>query len=107
MNRLPPSIMMKMLNIPAFGPTGNINSNNISSIGQGLKKIFNPQPEYPRIFRSDEDMDLGKQKRGSNSGVLAPSVNICPCGLLNLEIILSIFGADRGIENWKIINKKN
>jgi hypothetical protein len=90
MNRLSQSTMMKMMGVPSFGPTGNINSNNITSVGQGLKKIFRPQPEYPRIFRSDEGGDFGRQKRGGNSGIIGRAK--CPCDLLDLEILLGIFG---------------
>jgi hypothetical protein len=82
--------MMQMLGVKPFGPTGVVNNNNLSSVGQGLKKIFKPQPEYPRMFSSDDGGDSPKQKRGSNSGLL-PTFG-CPCLDLTLEDLLGFFG---------------
>lgn len=98
--------MTQMLGVGQFGPNGVVNGNSLSSIGQGLKKIFKPQPEYPRIFRSDEEGDLGKQKRGSNSGVL--TIGECPCNLLDLDILLGIFsGENLKPSSWRDFDSVN
>lgn len=109
---LPNAMVAKVLNLQPFGPTGIVNGNQLSSVGQGLKKLFKPQPEYPRIFTlGDDGAGTGRQKRGGNTGVL-PTVGGCPCSFLDLELLLSEFGS-RGIglrwneETWHNINSFN
>jgi hypothetical protein len=58
---------MGKINIVPFGPNGVINSNNTTAIGQGLKKMFNPQIEIPRTFRSQNIPMAGEnQSSGAN-----------------------------------------
>jgi hypothetical protein len=61
-----PLLPMGKFNVAPFGPTGIMNNNNLSSIGQGLKKMFNPQMEVPRHFHGREVSVANK--RGQNSG---------------------------------------
>jgi len=106
---LPNAMVAKVLNLQPFGPTGVVNGNQLSSVGQGLKKLFKPQPEYPRIFTlGDDGAGTGRQKRGSNTGVL-PTVGGCPCSFLDLELLLAFFGGSgyAGVgddEKWIHIN---
>lgn len=83
-------MVAKVLNLQPFGPTGVVNGNQLSSVGQGLKKLFKPQPEYPRIFTlGDEGVGTGKQKRGSNSGVLPTVGFIETCCMYLMQGLLS------------------
>jgi len=57
---------MGRFNVAPFGPTGIMNNNDLTTVGQGLKKMFNPQTEMPRKFEVKE-MPMAN-KRGANSG---------------------------------------
>jgi len=58
---------MGRFNVAPFGETGIINNNNLTTVGQGLKKIFNPQIDIPRQF--EPNIPMMANKRGANSGV--------------------------------------
>jgi hypothetical protein len=59
---------MGRFNVAPFGPSGVINNNDLSTVGQGLKKMFKPQTEMPRKFHSNEKFVANK--RGANSGII-------------------------------------
>jgi len=73
MNRTPNSVLMKMMGVDSFATTGVVNNNSLSTVGQGLKKIFNPQVQVPRLF--DSEASLPRQKRNTSSGTLFGAIN--------------------------------
>lgn len=100
MGKLPNSTVADLLGIQPFGPTGIVNGNNLSAVGQGLKKLFKPQMEYSRTF-SDEDAPSLSQKRGGNSGLLPFIVPTCQ------DIELNSAGGDEGYDEEFELQKQN